>query len=38
MGHEAPVSMESIAKICAYFNCGVDDILKFEDVSELLKE
>lgn len=28
MGKEESVSMESIGKICKYFNCTVDDILE----------
>lgn len=28
------VSMESVEKICKTLNCGVDDILEFEDIYE----
>lgn len=28
MGKEEPISMESVGKICAVFNCSVDDILE----------
>lgn len=30
MGKEEPISLESIAKICAVFHCTVDDILDIE--------
>lgn len=30
MGKEEPISMESVAKICALFNCSVDDILELD--------
>lgn len=32
MGKNESVSMETIAKITALLNCGVDDILEFDDV------
>ena len=28
MGKNEPVSMESLAKICTTFNCGLDDIVE----------
>lgn len=31
MGREEPISMESLAKICAYLGCSVDDVLSFEE-------
>ena len=30
MGKEEPIALESVAKICAVFNCSVDDILKLD--------
>ena len=30
MGREEPVSLESIGKICAAFECKIDDILEFD--------
>ena len=34
MGREESVSLESIGKICSLFNCGVDDILKFDSTEQ----
>ena len=28
MGHEEPVSLDSIGKICEYLGCKVDDIIE----------
>ena len=28
MGHEEPVSLDSIGKICKYLGCKVDDIIE----------
>ncbi|MGN0241625.1 MAG: helix-turn-helix domain-containing protein [Candidatus Weimeria sp.] len=30
MGKEEPIALESVAKICAVFNCSVDDILELD--------
>lgn len=27
MGHEEPVSLDSIGKICEFLNCTVDDLI-----------
>lgn len=36
MGHKEPISMESVAKICMYLKCTVDDILEFQDLDSKL--
>ncbi len=28
MGKDEPISMESLAKICTFLNCGLDDIVE----------
>lgn len=30
MDKEEPIALESVAKICAVFNCSVDDILELD--------
>ena len=31
MGKDEPVSMETLAKIAIYLNCGIDDIVDFRN-------
>lgn len=35
MGKNAPISMESLAKIATALNCGLDDIVEIEKGGEL---
>lgn len=37
MGHEEPISMDSLAKICKFLNCNIDDILVLIDNNEVRK-
>lgn len=34
MGKEEPVSLDTIAKLCNYFSCNIDELIIFEEGEE----
>ena len=34
MGRDEPVSMETLAKICTFLDCGIDDIVEINKENE----
>ncbi len=38
MGKDEPVAMESLAKICATLECGLDDVVEIKQEREVSRE
>ncbi|MDD2484477.1 MAG: helix-turn-helix transcriptional regulator [Eubacteriales bacterium] len=36
LGHERPISMESMEKICVTLNCNIGDVMEFTSCNNLL--